>query len=179
MPEAAIITEINAAQKDLYELSYSEKRFSDIEDTFNASRDLLSQTREDLERYVEKIEEMQRDIRENIEKSNEQKKQLEEDILLLDTEIQNIRRRQEETKKYIKKILIDDHRIGLEESADFSMYGLLFGKNFGKQLSERDVLNTLKDSSTQLLERQKSIEEQLNKIGTSKSIKIEAKTRII
>jgi murein DD-endopeptidase MepM/ murein hydrolase activator NlpD len=179
MPEAAIITELNATQKDLYELSYSEKRFSNIEDTFNASRTILSQTREDLERYVEKIEEMQRDIRDNIDKSNEQKKQLEEEILLLDTEIQNIRSRQEETKKYIKKILIDDHRIGLEESADLSMYGLLFGKNLGKQLSERDILNTLKDSSTQLLERQKSIEEQLNKIGTSKNIKIDAKKRII
>lgn len=117
IPEASIITDINSVQQDLYELAYSEKRFADMEETFLQSKTLLSQTRQDLEEYVHKIEQMQADVEKNISTSNEQKRQLEEEIALLDREVQQIRKRQEETKSYIKKMLVDGYKMQMEETA--------------------------------------------------------------
>jgi len=179
MPEASIITDINAVQQDLYELAYSEKRFADMEQTFLESKTLLSQTRQELEEYVAKIEKMQNDVEKNITSSNEQKKQLEEEIALLDKEIIEIKKRQEETKIYIRKMLVDEYKTQIEEQTNMSFYGMIFEKTFGAQLSRKDALNSLQNSASQLLERQKSIEEQLAKLSNSKNQKIEAKTRIL
>ncbi len=179
MPEASIITDINAVQQDLYELSYSEKRFADMEQTFLESKTLLSQTRQDLEEYVAKIDQLQYDVERNISSSNEQKKQLEEEIAFLDKEILQIKKRQEETKTYIRKMLVDEYKAQIEERANMSLYGMIFEKTFGTQLSQKDALNSLQDSASQLLERQKSIEEQLSKLSESKNKKIAAKNRII
>jgi murein DD-endopeptidase MepM/ murein hydrolase activator NlpD len=179
MPEASIITDINAVQQDLYELAYSEKRFADMEETFLESKTLLSQTRQDLEEYVARIEQMRMDIEDNISSSNEQKKQLEEEIALLDKEIQQIKKRQEETKSYIRKMLFDEYKMQMEETANISLYGVIFEKTFGAQMSQKDTLNSLQDSASQLLERQKSIEEQLRKLSASKNQKIQAKTRML
>ncbi len=179
MPEASIITDINAVQQDLYELAYSEKRFADMEETFLESKTLLSQTRQDLEEYVARIEQMQMDVENNISTSNEQKKQLEEEIALLDNEIQEIKKRQEETKSYIRKMLVDEYKMQMEETANVSFYGVIFEKTFGAQMSQKDTLNSLQDSASQLLERQKSIEEQLGKLSASKNQKIQAKTRML
>lgn len=179
MPEASIITDINAVQQDLYELAYSEKRFADMEETFLESKTLLSQTREELEKYIEKIEHMQVDVEKNISASNDQKKDIEDEIGLLDREMQKIRKRQEETKFYIRKMLADEYKMQMEEKTDMSFYGILFEKTFGTQMSQKDTLNTLQNSASQLLERQKSIEEQLKKLGESKSQKIQAKDRIL
>jgi murein DD-endopeptidase MepM/ murein hydrolase activator NlpD len=165
MPEASIITDINAVQQDLYELAYSEKRFSDMEKTFLESKTLLSQTREELEEYIKKIENIQADV--------------EDEIKILDQEMENIKKRQEETKLYIRKMLTDEYKMQMEEKTDMSFYGIIFEKTFGIQMSQKDTLNTLQNSASQLLERQKSIEEQLKKIGESKSQKIQAKERII
>gem|GEM_PF-2205524 len=41
LPEASIIAEVNSVQSDLYELAYSEQRFSNIVNTFQESRKLL------------------------------------------------------------------------------------------------------------------------------------------
>lgn len=179
MPEASIITDINSVQQDLTELSYSEQRFADMEATFRESRNLLSQNREELELYVKKIEQMQKDIEDNIRKSSEQKKQLEEELILWEKELQYLRKRQEETKAYIRKMLVDEYRLHIEETADKSMYGLLFEKAFGARISEKDTLNSLENSATQLLSRQKSIEEELEKLKESMTRKIAAKNRII
>jgi hypothetical protein len=46
-------------------------------------------------------------------------------------------------------------------------------------MSQKDTLNSLQDSASQLLERQKSIEEQLAKLSDSKTQKIQAKNRIL
>lgn len=179
MPEASIITDINAVQQDLYELAYSEKRFADMERTFLESKTLLSETRQDLEEYISKIEQMQEDVGKNISISTEQKKQLEEEILFLDTEMKNIKKRQEETKSYIRKMITDEYKIQIKESSDMSLYGMLFEKTFGLQMSQKDSINSLQNSATQLLERQKSIEEQLQKMDAIKTQKIEAKKRIL
>ncbi len=179
MPEASIITDINSVQQDLTELSYSEQRFADMEATFRESRNLLSQNREELELYVKKIEQMQKDIEDNIRKSSEQKKQLEEELILWEKELQYLWKRQEETKAYIRKMLVDEYRLHIEETADKSMYGLLFEKAFGTRISEKDTLNSLENSATQLLSRQKSIEEELEKLKESMTRKITAKNRII
>lgn len=179
MPEASIITDINAVQQDLYELAYSEKRFADMEQTFLESKTLLSQTRENLEEYIVKIEKMQTDVEENISVSTEQKKQLEEEIILLDEEMKNIKKRQEETKSYIRKMLADEYKMEMRESSDMSLHGMLFEKTFGLQMSQKDTINSLQNSATQLLERQKSIEEQLQKMDDMRAQKIEAKKRIL
>lgn len=164
MPEASIIIDINSVQQDLSELSYSEQRFADMEATFRESRNLLSHNREELESYVAKIEKMQKDIEDNIRGSSEQKKQLEEEVALGQTELQYLRKRQEETKAYIRKMLVDEYKLHIEETADKSMYGLLFEKAFGTRISEKDTINSLENSATQLLSRQKSIEEELEKL---------------
>lgn len=179
MPEASIITDINAVQQDLYELSYSEKRFADMEQTFLESKTLLSQTRQDLEEYVAKIEQMQADVEKNISSSNEQRKQLEEEIAFLEKEIVEIKKRQEETKTYIRKMMVNQYKAQIEEQTNMSFYGMIFEKTFGTQLSQKDTLNSLQNSASQLLERQKSIEEQLSKLSESKNKKIAAKNRII
>lgn len=179
MPEASIIIDINSVQQDLSELSYSEQRFADMEATFRESRNLLSQNREELELYVAKIEQMQKDIEDNISKSSEQKKQLEEEVALGQTELQYLRKRQEETKAYIRKMLVDEYKLHIEETADKSMYGLLFEKAFGTRISEKDTINSLENSATQLLSRQKSIEEELEKLKEWMTQKIAAKNRII
>lgn len=179
MPEASIITDINAVQQDLYELAYSEQRFADMEETFRESRALISQTREELESYVTKINKMERDIEENISKSAEQKKQLEEEVLALEKEMQYLKKRQEETKLYIRKMLVDGYKITMGEASDISLYGILLQKTFGSKLSQKDTLNSLQNSASQLLERQKSIEEELKKLSESMTIKIQAKKRIL
>lgn len=179
MPEASIITDINAVQQDLYELSYSEKRFADMEQTFLESKTLLSQTRQDLEEYVAKIDQLQYDVEKNISLSNEQKKQLEDEIAFLDKEMLQIKKRQEQTKTYIRKMLVDEYKTQIEEQSNMSLYGMIFEKTFGTQLSQKDALNSLQDSASQLLERQKSIEEQLSKLSNEKNKKIAAKNRII
>ena len=179
MPEASIITDINTVQQDLYELAYSEQRFAEMEMTFRESRTLLSQTREELESYVAKINQMKKDIEENIAKSTEQKKQLEEDVVVLEKEMQYLKNRQEETKTYIRKMLVDEYKLTMQETSDMSLYGVLFQKTFGTRLSQKDTLNSLKDSASQLLERQKSIEEELKEINESMTVKIQAKKRIL
>ena len=55
IPEAAIMNEMSAVQSDIYELSYSEHRFADLENTFLESKQLLNKNREELEAYIEKI----------------------------------------------------------------------------------------------------------------------------
>jgi len=130
IPEAAIMNEMSAVQSDIYELSYSEHRFADLENTFLESKQLLNKNREELEAYIEKIEEMQRDIEDNIEKSTEEKQQLEQSIATLQKEIILMKERQEETKKYIRNILVDNYKASAEEETDISLYGTLFQKTF-------------------------------------------------
>lgn len=179
MPEASIITEMTSAQEELYELAYSEQRFSDMEKTFRESQQILTQTRAELEAYVAKIEQMQMDIQENIAQSSERKQELEADLLIMEKEIRYLQDRQEETKSYIRKMLIDGYRLDIEEKADQSMYGILFQKAFGTRITETETLHSLQNSASQLLERQKSIEELLTKLSESMAVKIQAKKRIL
>lgn len=179
IPEAAIINDVSSIQSDLFELSYSENRFANLENTFQESRQLLGKNRAELEAYIAKIEEMQNDIEQNINKSAEEKEQLEKDIVFLEKEIVAMGRRQEETKKYIRKILVDNYTSETEEKTNSSLYWLLFEKTFGSHAADRDTLNILQDTATQLLERQESIEEELSELNTSLAKKIRAKTQIL
>jgi hypothetical protein len=179
MPEAAIINEMNAIQSDIYELSYSEHRFADLESTFLESRQLLGKNREELEAYIAKIEEMQENIESNIEESIEGKQQLEQSIATIEKEIILIKERQVETKKYIRNILVDNYKATTETETDISLYGTLFQKTFWSYLSERDTLDRLQDSASQLLERQRAIEEELSELSKSLGIKIRAKKQIL
>jgi septal ring factor EnvC (AmiA/AmiB activator) len=122
IPEAAIINDISSIESDLTELSYSENRFAILESTFQQSRELLGKNRAEIEAYIEKIEEMQRDTEENINKSSADKEQLEKEISFLEKEIVAMGKRQEETKKYIRKILIDNYASETEEKTDISLY---------------------------------------------------------
>lgn len=179
MPEAAIMNEMNSVQSDIYELSYSEHRFADLENTFLESRQLLGKNREELEAYIARIEEMQRDIEHNIERSTEEKQQLEQSIATLQKEIILMKERQEETKKYIRNILVDNYKAAAEEKTDISLYGTLFQKTFWSHLSEKDTLDILQDSASQLLERQQATEEELSELSKSVDIKIRAKKQIL
>lgn len=179
LPEASIIAEVNSVQSDLYELAYSEQRFSNIVNTFQESRKLLWEKRQEIEAYIEKIDEMQSDIESNMSQSDEQKNQIERDILLLEKEIKLIKIRQEDTKTYIRKILVDGYKAQKREKTDIWLYGILFEKTFGAHLSEKDSLNILQNSASQLLERQKSIEYELTQLGWSLSKKFQAKKRIM
>lgn len=179
LPEASIITELNSVQSDLYELAYSEQRFANIESTFQESRKLLTDNRQELEDYIAKINQMQSDIENNINKSTEQKIQLENDITSLEKEIKVIKTRQEETKLYIRKMLVDNYKVQTEEKTDISLYGILFEKTFGSHLSEKDSLNILQNSASQLLDKQKSIEEQLQNLTETLTTKAQSKKRIL
>ncbi|MBP6921190.1 peptidoglycan DD-metalloendopeptidase family protein [Candidatus Gracilibacteria bacterium] len=179
IPEASILNDVSAIQSDIYELAYSENRFAELENTFLESRELLSENRDELEAYIEKIEQMQNDIKQNIEKSKNEKEQLENNIVTLEKEIILMRERQEETKKYIRKILIDNYMISPEEKNNVSLYETFFLKTFGSHMSEEDALDTLQDSASQLLERQKSIESELSELGRSVELKIRAKKQIL
>ena len=179
IPELSIITSIEDNSQDIYELAYAEKRFSKMEETFLESKAMLSQTRNDIEEYVSKIENMQSDVEKNIEIDTEQMKKLEEEITRIDEKINTIRKRQEETKSYIRKMMVDAYRVQIEENADSSVYGILFEKSLGSLLWQKDRLTSLQNSALQLLERQKSIEEELSNLNETKTIKIEAKKRII
>lgn len=179
IPEAAIINDINSIQSDLSELSYSENRFAILESTFQQSRELLGKNRAEIEAYIAKIEEMQRDIEQNINKSSADKEQLEKDILFLEKEIVAMSNRQKETKKYIKKILIDNHKWETEEKTDTSLYWMLFEKTFGSHASERESLHILQNTASQMLDRQNATEIELSELRTSLSKKIRAKTQIL
>jgi len=61
---------------------------------------------------------MQSDIENNISQSSEQKNQLETDILSLEKEIKLIKIRQEDTKTYIRKILVDGYKAQTREKTD-------------------------------------------------------------
>lgn len=130
MPEASILNEMNAVQSDIYELAYSEHRFADLENTFLASRELLGKNREELEAYIAKIEQMQEDIQNNIQRSAEEKQQLEISISNLEKEIAHLKTRQEETKKYIRNILVENYKSAAEEETGASLYSTLFQKTF-------------------------------------------------
>jgi|GEM_PF-889341 len=165
--------------QDIYELAYAEKRFADMETTFLESKTILSQTRKDIEEYVSKIENMQSDVEKNIAISTEQMKKLEDEITYIDEKMNTISKRQEETKSYVRKMMVDAYKMQIEENVDSSVYGILFERTFGSLLSQKDRLNSLQNSAIQLLERQKSIEEELAKLNETKAMKIEAKKRTI
>lgn len=179
MPEASILNEMNAVQSDIYELAYSEHRFADLETTFLASRELLGKNREELEAYIAKIEHMQEDIQNNIQRSAEEKQQLEISISNLEKEIAHLKTRQEETKKYIRNILVENYKSAAEEETGASLYSTLFQKTFWNHFSERDSLNILQDSASQLLERQEAIEEELSAMSKDIETKIRAKKQIL
>ena len=179
IPEAAILNDVSSVQSDIYELAYSEHRFADLENTFLESRELLGKNREELESYIAKIEAMQADIESNIEKSTEKKQQLETNISTLEKEIILMKERQEETKKYIRKILVDNYKSASQEKIDISLYWTLFQKTFGSNISERDALGILQDTASQLLERQKAIEEELSELSKTVETRIRAKTQIL
>lgn len=179
IPEAAIINDISSIESDLTELSYSENRFAILESTFQQSRELLGKNRTEIEAYIAKIEEMQRDTEENINKSSGDKEQLEKDILFLEKEIVAMSKRQEETKKYIKKILIENYTSETEEKTDISLYWILLEKTFGSHTSKRETLHILQNTASQLLERQNSTERELSELKTSLSKKIQTKTKIL
>ncbi|MCB9807588.1 hypothetical protein H6768_07055 [Candidatus Peribacteria bacterium] len=179
LPEASIITEMSSVQSDLYELAYSEQRFANIVNTFQESRKMLNENRQELEEYIAKIEQMQSDIENNISKNTEQKNQLEQDITALKKEIELLQTRQKETKEYIRKILVDNYRAQSEEKTNISIYNILFEKTFGTHLSEKDNLDILQSSASQLLEKQKSLEAQLAKLNETLTKKAQAKNRIL
>lgn len=179
MPEASILNEMNAVQSDIYELAYSEHRFADLENTFLASRELLGKNREELEAYIAKIEQMQEDIQNNIQRSAEEKQQLEISISNLEKEIAHLKTRQEETKKYIRNILVENYKSAAEEETGASLYSTLFQKTFWNHFSERDSLSILQDSASQLLERQEAIEEELSAMSKDIETKIRAKKQIL
>lgn len=179
IPEAAILNDLNSTQSDIYELAYSEHRFADLENTFLESRRLLGQNREELEAYIAKIEAMQADIKSNITKSVDEKQQLEENITALEKEILLMKERQEETKKYIRKILVESYISASQEKTNISLYETLFQKTFGSNISQHDTLGMLQDSASQLLERQEAIEEELSELSKSIETKLKAKDRIL
>lgn len=179
MPEAAILNDVSSVQSDIYELAYSEHRFADLENTFLESRQLLGKNREELEAYIAKIETMQADIESNIEKSTAEKQQLEANISTLEKEIILMKERQEETKKYIRKIFVDNYTASSGEKTDVSLYGTLFQRTFGSHISEQDALGILQDSASQLLERQEAIESELAELSKSVETKIRAKEQIL
>lgn len=179
MPEAAILNDVSSVQSDIYELAYSEHRFADLENTFLESRQLLGKNREELEAYIAKIETMQADIESNIEKSTAEKQQLEANISTLEKEIILMKERQEETKKYIRKIFVDNYTASSGEKTDVSLYGTLFQRTFGSHISEQDALGILQDSASQLLERQEVIESELAELSKSVETKIRAKEQIL
>lgn len=179
MPEASILNEMNAVQSDIYELAYSEHRFADLENTFLASRELLGKNREELEAYIAKIDQMQEDIQNNIQRSAEEKQQLEISISNLEKEIAHLKTRQEETKKYIRNILVENYKSAAEEETGASLYSTLFQKTFWNHFSERDSLSILQDSASQLLERQEAIEEELSAMSKDIETKIRAKKQIL
>ena len=110
-------------QSDLYELADSENRLQDLENTFEASTKLIGENREELEMYIEKIETIQRDIENNIQKSTDQK--------------------QEETRSYIRKILIENYKNTTEIKESEPIYEILLRKTFGRHITERENLNIL------------------------------------
>jgi murein DD-endopeptidase MepM/ murein hydrolase activator NlpD len=124
---------------------------------------------------------MQQDIESNIEKSTEEKQQLESSISISRPTERNPsphERRQEETKKYIRKILVENYRSVTQETT-ISLYSTLFQKTFWNHFSQRDSLSILQDSASQLLERQEAIEWELSEMSKAIETKIRAKKQIL
>jgi murein DD-endopeptidase MepM/ murein hydrolase activator NlpD len=179
IPEAAILNDISSIQSEISELAHTEHRFTDLENTFLESKKLIGKSREELESYIEKIEKIQQDIEKNIEKSIEEKQQLEINISILEKEILLSKGRQEETKKYIKKIIVDNYISASQGKTNISLYRALFQKTFGFTITEWDTLGILRDSASQLLERQNAIEIELSELNKTIEMKIRAKKHIL
>lgn len=179
LPEASIIRDINSFQEDFYDISDSKQRLSNIENTFLESKKLLRKNRNEVEDYLQKLEIMRNDTEKSIENNREKKQQLEQNILNLENEKKHIQSRQEETKDSIKKIIINNSRIASSEKNNNSIFQKLLQKSFWEDFLQKDTLNIFQETASQLLERQKSLENELIELEKTLNSRILAKNQIL
>lgn len=178
IPNADLFLSPDATQEELDTLIDSEQRLAEIEQSYKKNRELLSETRNDVESQIANIDQIQSQIQENISLNIQAKESLEQDLIFLEKKQEEIKMRQEETKKYIKKILVENYLAEENDIRDTSIFGMLLGSSFEKEATQSGSDSTMK-SSMQLLERQKSLEEELAYLKKIAEKKLQTKYAIL
>lgn len=166
--------ETDGLQWEIYDLVASKEHLSSMETVLQESEQDIQNDKDEMRKNLQKIEDMQLGIEQSIEREMKEKSRLEEEILFLEQEAIHLKKRQEEMKKYLRKVFVENYVTQMEEK-HMSLIGILVERTFDAQIGKIDTLNSIEGNMDQLIEKQQWIEASLRQ--TQQEIEKRKKTK--